>query len=72
MLIDADLVALCYDNREVSPTTYRERLSRARKALQKMETAGHLVIERGVIDQKGRRGWRVLEPRREADGQPTE
>ncbi len=72
VLIDADLVALCYDNREVSPTTYRERLSRARKALQKMETAGHLVIERGVIDKKGRRGWRVLEPRRKADGQPTE
>ena len=67
VLTDADLVALCYDNRHVSDTAYRYRLVRAKEALRQMQKDGHIVIERNAEQKRRgerRRGWRVLQPRR--------
>lgn len=57
-----DLVALGYDGAEVTGQTFRDRLKATKRALQRLERAGRLAIDRSATDKRGRKGWRILLP----------
>lgn len=65
ILSNTDMVNLFYDNESVSPSTFRRRLARSREFALEMEKDGHIIVEKDVKDPKtGKKGWRILEPRK--------
>lgn len=61
ILTDTDLLLLCYpeDGATLTNGLRRERLFRAKRALEEMAGDNYCVIEEGT-DKFGRKGWRIL------------